>query len=449
MENSEQNRQLTSWKEIAQYLGRDIRTCWRWEKQYGLPVHRVDSESPKSRVYAFKDELDEWLRRTKHSRTIGQKNSVHRPSWKYILFIGIPALAAVGVILLLILPKISGPTEPADFRIKGTALVILNEQGKELWRYETGLENLSDENHYRRSFQFRQAKDSIGGHQLPNLILKDINSDGKIEVLFSTQTKDEMGEGELICFNNRGDELWRFKAGREMKFGSMVYSDDYRICGFDTFDIDNDGNLEIFVSSLQNPHWPTQLVSLSSQGKVLGEFWNSGHLSDFAFADLDKDGRVEILFAGLNNEYQKGCLVIFEADRIGGSSPQMRDEFRCPELDRGSEKYYILFLRTDVDIIAYPVEAVGGLNILKNMNISLTAAVSKIMYTLSPDLVMESVTFSHGFMQLHNEAVAEGKIKSTMDEKYRADIKNGILYYDGQGWTSKPTPVVRPGESQD
>ncbi len=449
MENSEHNRQLTSWKEIAQYLNRDIRTCWRWEKQHGLPVHRVDPESPKSRVYAFKDELDGWLRQEKYNRTIGANNGLRRFSFKYLIFLGIPALAAAAGIVLLSLSKTAGPAEPADFRIKGSALIVLNEEGQELWRYETGIENLTDDNSYRESFQFRRANDSTTGHLLPYLMLKDINSDQKIEVLFSTQTQDEMGEGELICFSDRGDELWRFKAGREMKFGSTVYSHDYRICGFDTFDIDNDGNMEIFVSSLQNPHWPTQLVSLSSQGSVLGEFWNSGYLSDFTFADLDKDGREEIVFGGLNNEYQKGCLVVFEADCIGGSSPQMKDEFRCPELDRGSEKYYVLFPRIDVDMAAHPMEAVGSLNILDDMNISVTAAISKIMYTLSPDLVVQSVTFSHGFMQLHNEAVAAGRIKSTMDEKYSTEIKNGVLYYDGSGWTPEPTSVGQPKESQN
>jgi len=31
---------LDSWKQIAAYLRRDIRTVQRWEKLEGLPVHR-------------------------------------------------------------------------------------------------------------------------------------------------------------------------------------------------------------------------------------------------------------------------------------------------------------------------------------------------------------------------------------------------------------------------
>ncbi len=59
--NLKKENLLSSWKEIAAYLDCDIRTCHRWEKEYGLPIHRL-SESSKARVFTTKEELDEWLR---------------------------------------------------------------------------------------------------------------------------------------------------------------------------------------------------------------------------------------------------------------------------------------------------------------------------------------------------------------------------------------------------
>ena len=50
---------LNSWKEIALYLGRDVRTAQRWEKKEGLPVHRHLHEDA-STVYAYAAEIDEW-----------------------------------------------------------------------------------------------------------------------------------------------------------------------------------------------------------------------------------------------------------------------------------------------------------------------------------------------------------------------------------------------------
>ena len=61
---------LGSWKEIAAFLGRDVRTVQRWEKAEGLPVHR-HRHSKLDTVYAYKGELLGWQdsrRRSKFSR---------------------------------------------------------------------------------------------------------------------------------------------------------------------------------------------------------------------------------------------------------------------------------------------------------------------------------------------------------------------------------------------
>ena len=50
---------LDSWKEIASYLGRDVRTVQRWEKKEALPVHRHQHDK-QGTVYAFPSELDAW-----------------------------------------------------------------------------------------------------------------------------------------------------------------------------------------------------------------------------------------------------------------------------------------------------------------------------------------------------------------------------------------------------
>jgi TolB-like protein len=50
---------LDSWKEIAAYLKRGVRTVRRWEREEGLPVHRHVHRVLGS-VYAFKSEIDRW-----------------------------------------------------------------------------------------------------------------------------------------------------------------------------------------------------------------------------------------------------------------------------------------------------------------------------------------------------------------------------------------------------
>jgi Tol biopolymer transport system component len=50
---------LESWKAIAAYLNRDVRTVKRWEVRESLPVHRHQHES-RSSVYAYPREIDLW-----------------------------------------------------------------------------------------------------------------------------------------------------------------------------------------------------------------------------------------------------------------------------------------------------------------------------------------------------------------------------------------------------
>ena len=66
---------LTSWKEIAAYLGKGVRTVQRWEAIGRLPVRRP-SNSSSSTVLAYPEELDEWLHSTFVSRDSESNGSV-------------------------------------------------------------------------------------------------------------------------------------------------------------------------------------------------------------------------------------------------------------------------------------------------------------------------------------------------------------------------------------
>jgi hypothetical protein len=51
---------LSGWKDIANYLGKDVRTLQRYERELGLPVHRPGGKTNGS-VIATQSELDAWV----------------------------------------------------------------------------------------------------------------------------------------------------------------------------------------------------------------------------------------------------------------------------------------------------------------------------------------------------------------------------------------------------
>lgn len=432
MANPNNRNILSSWKEIANYLNCSVRTCKRWEENYGLPIHRIDKKS-KTTVYAYKEELDTWLKRQKKEESSSSLlRWFKKPYMVPVLF-----LVAAVLVYFLFIRKTQDP-RPADFKIKNSELIILNPDGKELWRYDTKIENLCQENSYRKHFQFKRRKKETMEKNFPHLIIKDINNDLIPEVLFTLQTQDEYGEGKLFCFNHKGNLLWKHKIGRELQFGQKIYSNDYRIFGIDLFDLNDDKNQEIITISAHKHFFPTQLAILNHQGKKQGEYWNSGRLADYAFLDLNKDEIKEIVISGMNNEYKKGCLIVFDPRMVKGSSPQS-GYYKCRKLEPGTEKYYLLFPRTDVDRQEYLIDKIASIDVFKNRRLSLQTKNSNIFFELNFNLEVEDVRLSHQFELMHRKAVSENRIHSKLNQEYRENLAQGVLYYNGKKWVSEPT----------
>jgi len=64
---------LHSWKEIANYTGRGVRTIQRYEIELGFPIHRPAGKS-RSAVLGFSDEIDAWLNKASTFAAAGSAN---------------------------------------------------------------------------------------------------------------------------------------------------------------------------------------------------------------------------------------------------------------------------------------------------------------------------------------------------------------------------------------
>ena len=98
---SEKEAPLESWKEIAAYLRRDVRTVKRWEKDEGLPVHRHQHQARAS-VYAYPSELEAWKARRQPEP---EPEEVRTAVWRRPA----TALSMAAVLLLAMLTTASGP----------------------------------------------------------------------------------------------------------------------------------------------------------------------------------------------------------------------------------------------------------------------------------------------------------------------------------------------------
>ena len=107
---------LESWKEIAAYLRREVRTVQRWEKSPGLPVHRlqIGKQGP---VYAYKAELDAWYRDRRPELESDSSDKRKRSLFVRVLA-GVAAILIVAYVALLVF-------QPSAFRKKKVRLVVI------------------------------------------------------------------------------------------------------------------------------------------------------------------------------------------------------------------------------------------------------------------------------------------------------------------------------------
>lgn len=439
--NGKKENILTSWKEIAAYLDRDVRTCVRWEQRYGLPVHRLDRDT-KAKVFAYKDQIDTWL--AERSAAAGSAPAGARPRLRLPLLpaviLGVAGLAGLAVAGYVLFLRRGGP---ADFHIRGSVLEIVDRRGRALWPFETGLADLLPEESYREHFQSKRTADDYTS-VWPYLIIRDIDRDSRAEVLFSTQTRSEVGEGTLICFDGRGRERWRFQAGRDLTFGGWPFRRQYRIYAVDVDDYDGDGEPEVLVVSHQKPDWPCQTVLLDAAGRTEGEYWNAGYFMDAAAGDLDGDGVKELVLSGVNNEYRRGCVAVFEPGGLQGASPQSDPAFRPAELGEGRQSAYILFPKTDFHAAGrYQGDPVNSFWIHPDGD-GLTAVTSEtqIYFDLDRTLACREVTLSHTFQNLREAALREGKVRSLPDADYKKSLAEAILYFRGGTWSGEPAGAL-------
>jgi len=134
----EQKDILNSWKEISYYLDRNVRTCQRWKIELKLPVHRIDQNSQHSKVFAYKSEIDQWLKEKAESKDI--KKSFLQYRWSVISLISVLGLLSVIFFFLFLTNKISISPQPEYLSFAVLPFENLNESKQDEY-FSQGMTN--------------------------------------------------------------------------------------------------------------------------------------------------------------------------------------------------------------------------------------------------------------------------------------------------------------------
>ncbi|MEK7408156.1 MAG: hypothetical protein AAB225_24050 [Acidobacteriota bacterium] len=406
--------ELTSWKDIADYLGVNVRTAQKWETQKGLPVHRSTGE--KARVWALPAELDNW-----------KKVAAANPRcWNSLRFLRCYAMAA-SLIAAGALSIIAGDYwvhhrrgPPALFKAEYSTLTVMDTRGREVWRSS-----------------FEQPFSSmayVGDEGQQRIWFGDIDGDSGTETLFAYYPgKVESMGASLVCFGEDGREKWRFRP-KAVTDRQQTYAPHYIISGFDVVDLGAGRGRQIAVTSRHAVHHPNHFTLLDGRGATQSEYWHSGHLDYMNFMDVDGDGVKEVLLTGVNNGHNAATLVVLDPRDFNGASDQGKGSpYQLQGLPLAKEKAVVLFGRTclnrkfEIYNMGRFIRVHGGLMRLEVYERGVGDGLF-VIYTLDRNLKVLKAQPTDTFRSLHRTLQGEGVLDHPLtDQEIEALAKVRIL----------------------
>ncbi len=437
---------LDSWKEIAAYLERDIRTVIRWEEHRGLPVYRLPG-GQRPRVFAYPDEIDRWLEQggalngAPEAATESPKVPVVSPpadhNKPYVKRI---ALSGLGLLLVVtaawsVLVRTSGP--PRQLTIAGRELLALDASGAPIWRYPF---------------------DAAGFGDPPNpwYHIGDFDADGRTEALASLEVRppgvSNQQHGELVAFNSDGSRRWSIVPDDRIAFREGMYGPPWTPAGLKTYEVG--GHVRIAWSVHHFNWWPGMLITLDSRGNRLGTFVNSGWIRSTV---PSPDGR-HLFISGVSNSRQAYVLGVLDAANPSGRSPELpAGPTECVSCPDGQPLQYLVFPRTDISREQpfpehYPtVITFDDGTVQVHVMESAAPAIASTIYELAPaaerlgrerpPYELREARFSDSYWNWHRQLEAEGRLNhaaADCPERRGLDVED---WTPERGWTRRRVTV--------
>lgn len=345
---------LNGWKEIAGYFGRAVRTVQRWERELGLPVHRLATGKGET-VFALVAELDQWMADNERTACAGLDSepvppeeaasapapvsaerapaAVRRPrrgAW-WAVAGGLLLVVIAGVILAWAAGVGSGDRRiPSAYRRAGRVLTVLDQSGEVMWHRTMPFELY--ESHYATDPRMRVP-----------VIFQDLDGDGRTEVLFKAIAA-EAADSRLLVFEETGTLRFAWGYSGTKRFGDDAFPAPWTIG--DAFVRTPAGRApETWVVVFDVPWFPSALVRLDARGRMTGEFWNPGQITTVAAATVD--GREVLLAGGAHNESKCGFLAVVDPE-VSSTAPAERAYYTCRDCPSARPLRYLLFPRTAI-----------------------------------------------------------------------------------------------------
>ena len=423
---------LDSWKEIAAFIGRDVRTAIRWAKQQGMPVHRVPG-AKRSRVYGSRSEITSWLEGRPHdppSVTSGAEKRRSKVTWFW----------AVGIVASAILALIAwrghadSQVLPARVDVAGNTVRLFDSKGRTLWSYRLA--------HAVEPSLFPHDKDAAYFMRIA-----DLRGDGDREVLLVEPYRlgpnpDDMVGVEVDCFSSRGALLWRYIPDESFQFGTHELNGPWKV--YDLLLSDDGPKPSIWVAIIHNVWGNSFVVQLDpATGRHTVRFVNTGIIHKLR--ELQTSHIRYLLIGGFNNEWDGGSLAIMDERKPFAASPQTPGTRHvCMSCPVGAPDYYLVFPRSEINQFEKMYENSVFLIDINHDEVQVSKLETDsdpqgvrtiFLFGIDSHIEPVSLRYDSGYDMLHRELSAKGELDHSLDQcPERLHPRPVRLWMPSKGW---------------
>lgn len=413
---------LSSWKEIAAYLGVSVRTAQKWEAERGLPVQRIPGG--RGRVLISVEALAAWMQTPGIPPVQPDGPELVEPRRLRLRWI-----AAAAVFLVVFAAGgaawVAWHMQPASWRVDGDFLVVSDDHGREIWRNSFGFP-LRD---YKAFTEYGLNAGWIG----------DLDGDGSSEVVFVVGPKED-GTPMVVCFSHTGARRWQFVPGANAKGFPSGNRPPFHPVNLVLFR--SGGVWKIVVASLHHTNSPASISLLSATGELEREYWHSGFIQFLTVADFAGTGKPLIYAAGIANGYNRAVLVVLDPENFGGTSREENPEYQLPG-PPACEVSRVLFPRSCINLRRQTYNGVISLHARPDgLEVGVAEEVNTsylVIHHFDPDGTYQGATLSSQFQARHNELEHTRFLDHPLNRKRESAELSHLTWLTGKS-------IIRPNQ---
>ena len=481
-----ENQRLDSWKEVAAYLGRNVRTVIRWEKEKGLPVHRVPGGRRKA-VFAYTEELREWLTHDEQISANTRDGGLKDKSRIASRAVMTPAVDTSLGAIAISLTNVAKATEvPASGRTLGkplhrgilgyvgavgTVLILIiaaNRLFVKVTRPSStpvrlgftlnAVQSFDSHDHLLWTHTFDGALEPgvLGKEGMSDAArIGDFRGDGTTEVLVAVPMRTNFATPdafrlEVDLFSGDGSMLWSYVPDRKFQFGNYQIGAPW---AFGDILVSSRTRKPVIWAAFINSVWGNSyVVNLDPEtGKGILRFVNTGTLR--ALNEVSQQNKDFLLVGGFNNDPDSGSLAIIDESHPFAASPQTKNSrHECRDCPPGRPDYYFVFPRSEINEIdglhenaVTRIQGSGAQRELIKTETQGPGDQARVYYLLdvADRFRISTVRFNSGYDAIHRKYEREGKLQhSLLNCPERLHPRPVRMWTPSTGWLEIQLPPI-------